>query len=103
VRPGARAVPAGPGAARGRAGVLPPGGAVQVEPIKPTLKAPGIKLSKPKYGKPLSFFGFKFNLRRYNRVLAVTQKGVDEVGRCSSAASNPAFKARLVSALETRM
>jgi len=37
---------------------------VQVDPINPTLKAPGIMLLKVKYGKPLSKFGFKFNLRR---------------------------------------
>jgi len=40
------------------------GGAVLVDPMKPTLKAPGIKLLKLKYVKPLSKFGFKFNLRR---------------------------------------
>ena len=39
---------------------------VQVDPIKPTLKAPGIKLSKLKHGKLHSNFGFIFNLRRYN-------------------------------------
>jgi hypothetical protein len=42
------------------------GRTVQVDPIKPTLKAPGIKLLKLKYDKPLSNFAFKFNLRRYN-------------------------------------
>ena len=42
-----------------------PGRAVRVDPIKPTLKAPGIKLLKLKYDKPLSNFAFKFNLRRY--------------------------------------
>ena len=41
------------------------GRAVQVDPIKTTLKAPGIKLLKLKYDKPLSNFAFKFNLRRY--------------------------------------
>jgi hypothetical protein len=39
--------------------------AVQVDPIKPTLKAPGIKLLKLTYDKPLSNFAFKFKLRRY--------------------------------------
>jgi hypothetical protein len=38
---------------------------VQVDPIKPTLKAPGIKLFKLEHDKPLSIFGSKFNLRRY--------------------------------------
>ena len=42
------------------------GGAVQVDPIKPTLKAPGIKLLKLEYDNPLSKFAFKINLRRYS-------------------------------------
>ena len=41
------------------------GGAVQVEPMKPTLKAPGSKRSKVKYDKLLSILAFNFNLRRY--------------------------------------
>jgi hypothetical protein len=40
---------------------------VQVDPIKPTLKAPGIKLFRLKYDKLLSNFAFKFNWRRYNK------------------------------------
>jgi hypothetical protein len=39
---------------------------VQVDPIKPMLKAPGIEPLKLKCDKPLSNFTFKFNLRRYN-------------------------------------
>jgi len=42
------------------------GRAVQVDPIKPVLKAPGTKLSKLKYDQLLSSFAFKFNLRRYS-------------------------------------
>jgi hypothetical protein len=38
---------------------------VQVDPIKHTLKAPGIQLLKLKHDKPLSKSAFKFNLRRY--------------------------------------
>ena len=38
---------------------------MQVDPIRPTLKAPGIKLLKLNYDTPLSNFGFKFNLRHY--------------------------------------
>jgi len=41
------------------------GKAVQINPIKPTLKAPEIKLLKLEYDKPLSNFAFKFNLCRY--------------------------------------
>jgi len=41
------------------------GRAVQVDPIKPTLKAPGSKRLKLIFDGPLSNFAFKFNLRRY--------------------------------------
>jgi hypothetical protein len=41
------------------------GRAVQVAPIKPTLKLPGTKRLKPICVDPLSNFAFKFNLRRY--------------------------------------
>ena len=41
------------------------GRAVQVEPIKPTLKAPGTKRLKLQYDVLLSSFLFKFNLRHY--------------------------------------
>jgi len=41
------------------------GRAVQLDPMKPTLKAPGSKRLKLKYGKPLSSFAFNFKLRRY--------------------------------------
>jgi len=39
---------------------------VQVDPIKPTLKAPGSKRLKLECDEPLSHFAFNFNLRRYN-------------------------------------
>ena len=38
---------------------------MQVDAIKPKLKAPKIKLLKLKYDKPLSKIAFKFNMRRY--------------------------------------
>jgi hypothetical protein len=38
---------------------------VQVDPIKPTLKAPGSKRLKLEREKMLSYYAFKFNLRRY--------------------------------------
>ena len=38
---------------------------MQINPIKPTLKAPGTKRLKLKYDEPLSNFGFNYNLRRY--------------------------------------
>jgi hypothetical protein len=39
---------------------------VHVEPIKPTLRAPGTKRLKLKCDKLLSSFAFKIKLRRYN-------------------------------------
>ena len=79
------------------------GKAVQVDPIKPTLKAPGTKRLKLKFDKPLSSFAFTFNLRRYNMVgnaytLAYApnsveswkgQKLLTKVGRCRLTLSNP--------------
>ena len=50
---------------------------MQVDPIKPTLKAPGTKRLKLKYDGLLSSFAFKFNLRRYNEVL-VELEGFDK-------------------------
>jgi alpha 1,3-glucosidase len=44
------------------------GEAVQVDPIKPTLKPLGIDILKLKYHGPLSKFALKFNLRRYSKV-----------------------------------
>jgi len=42
-----------------------PGKAVQVDPIKYTLKALGAKRLKLKHDNPQSNFGFNLNLRRY--------------------------------------
>jgi len=44
------------------------GGAVQVAPIKPTLKAPGTQRLKLEFDDLLSTSAFKFNLRRYTKV-----------------------------------
>ena len=41
--------------------------AVQVDPIKPTLKPPGTKLLKLKCDTLLSTSAFKFNLRRFDK------------------------------------
>jgi hypothetical protein len=45
----------------------PQGRPVQVDPIKPTLTAPGSKRLKLKHDEPLSSSAFKFNLRRYTK------------------------------------
>jgi len=58
-----------------------PGEAVQVDPIKPVLKAPGTKRLILQSDEPLSNFAFKFNLRRYTPdVLGVTRKYYPEAG-----------------------
>jgi len=52
---------------RGAHGLLPDHGkAVQVDPMKPTLKPPGTKRSKLRCDKLLSTSAFKFKLRRYS-------------------------------------
>ena len=45
---------------------------MQVDPIKPTLEAPGCKRLKLQYVKLLSNFAFNFNLRRYSAGAQVT-------------------------------
>ena len=49
---------------------------VQVDPIKPTLKAPGSKPLKEKCDKVLSIFAFKFNLSRYTT--AIVDERIDK-------------------------
>ena len=51
--------------ARRPRGALRQGRAVLVDPIKPTLKAPGTKRLTLRYDKLLSTFAFKSNLRRF--------------------------------------
>ena len=41
---------------------------MQVDPIKPKLKAPSVQRLKLKYDEPLSSFAFEINLRRYSKV-----------------------------------
>ena len=45
---------------------------MQVDPIKPTLIAPGTKRLKLSNDKLLSSFGFNFNLRRYTKAEVAT-------------------------------
>ena len=53
---------------------------MQVDPMKPKLKPPGVEHLKPKCGMPLSHYAFKFNLRRY------IQEFVEELCRVFGAA-----------------
>jgi hypothetical protein len=48
------------------------GRALQLDPIKPTLKAPGTKRSKLECNGLLSTFGFEFSLSRYSWSTATT-------------------------------
>jgi len=81
---------------------------VQVDPIKPTLKAPGAKRWKLEHEKLLSNFDVNFNVRRYSSVKlkdsvfrrceAALGGGVAAfdasllVGRCRLTISNPHWK-----------
>ena len=67
---GGAELPATPGRGGAGRGRIQPrvglGRAVQVHPIKLTLKAPGIERSKLKYDELLSIYAFNFSLRRYS-------------------------------------
>jgi len=63
-------------------GVLRSGEAVQVDPINPTLKAPGTKRLKLEMMHCFQLLLSKFNLRLYNPVM-------DAVRRCRLTLSNP--------------
>ena len=60
------------------------GRAVQVDPMKPTLKAPGSKRFEIKYDQLLSNFAFKFNLRRYTEYDGVRPEWSSAVNRQGS-------------------
>ena len=55
----------GPGPGPGPGGIDSLGRVMQVDPIKPTLTAPGTKRLKLKYDELDSIFAFKFNLCRH--------------------------------------
>jgi hypothetical protein len=63
--------------------------AVQVEPIKPTLKAPGPQRLKLEFDGLLSNFAFKLNLRRYNPAVGKKAEKDNPVGWCRSTLLNP--------------
>ena len=60
------------------------GKAVQVDPIKSTLKAPGTDRLKLYCDEPLSSFGFKSNLRRYTKGVTALIAAA-EAGKCAAA------------------
>jgi hypothetical protein len=53
---------------------------VQVDLIKPTLKAPATQRLQLKYVGLLSNIAFKFNLRRYSLVAAAEGRAAEAVG-----------------------
>jgi hypothetical protein len=63
------------------------GRAVQVDPIKPTLKPPGTKRLKPHYDKPLSTFAFKLNVRRHTKGQRAQALGFSSSGMGNLASS----------------
>jgi hypothetical protein len=63
---------------------------VLVDPIKPSLKAPGTQRLKLQYDQMLSEFASKFNLRRYTKASETGPATVlIQVGRCRLTPSNP--------------
>ena len=116
---GGGAAGAGAAAARGVRHAAEPelrgggrGRAVQVDPIKPTLRALGTQCLKLTSDGPLSNLALKINLRRYNVVVPQEQQSAERpaasrkatvVGRCRLTVSKLELKARLVSALKTEM
>jgi hypothetical protein len=63
------------------------GKALQVDPIEPTVKAPGTDRLILNYGKPLSSFAFNFNLRRHTKDLPRIHK------TCALVGNGPGLKA----------
>jgi hypothetical protein len=75
---------------------------VQVDPIKPMLKAPGTKRLKRNCHQPPSNFAFKFNRCRSTEELRnAVHEVASVVGRCRLTVSKPVLKAPMGSALET--
>jgi hypothetical protein len=64
------------------------GWAVQIDPIKPALKAPGIKRLELINDGPLSNIAFNFNLRRHSKDITVLMLS-SRVGRCRLTLSKP--------------
>jgi len=72
------------------------GRAVQVDPIKPTLKAPVSKSLKLKYDKPVSNVAFKFNLRHYTMAVRHGGDSPGPAAYCDAAAAAAAAAAAKV-------
>ena len=64
---------------------------MQVDPIEPTLKAPGTERLKLKRDKPLSNFALKINLRRYNMEELVAESSAKARGIEAGAHTRPPF------------
>ena len=60
---------------------------MQVDPIKPTLKPPGMWRLKAKYDVLLSSFALKFNLRRYMKEVEYEEKAEKHLVRAEMEAT----------------
>jgi len=70
---------------------VPQGKVVQLDPFKPTLKAPEAKRLKLECDDLISSFAFNFKSRRYNKAAVVGDTVGDpfKVGLCGLTLSNP--------------
>jgi hypothetical protein len=75
---------------------------VQVDPIKPELKPPGIKLLKQKCDTLLSKFAFKFNLHRYSMAAALDVSGAMAAGAADGSADQGVYQAGPAHSCRTR-
>jgi len=94
LRPGVHQPRGGPGDGLDGAAQRGHGRAVQVDPVKPTLKAPGTNLLTLKCDEPLSSFAFKFNLRRYtmaDHVISPSRYLLGWMARQAGAYTRPLF------------
>jgi hypothetical protein len=86
------------------------GRAVQVAPIRPTLKAPGTKRLKLQYDDTAFNFSFRIQLAPLHHddddeepVAHTPRTSFTEVGRCRLTLSKSVLKGPMVSALEARV
>ena len=70
---------------------------MQVDPIKPTLKAPGTKRLKQKCDAQLSTAAFKFNLRLYNEAMKLKSNAERAEKAATAAAEAGAYTRSLLS------
>jgi len=70
------------------------GRAVQVDPVRPMLKAPGSVHLTLRYDGPVSNFAYNFILRRYSMVVRRGGVRLDSVGRRTGGSAAPGRRVR---------